>query len=433
MNRLVLRLLVDYCRRTFAMWPLLLLAQSMQLSAFWALHVDRLPLLGAVIGSLACFMAFESPYAVLRTLPLSAANVALFRWWGSTGWPGLFVVASSALCWLNNGHNAWARPSLADAALSAAASWAALAWLAVLPLPARERNPKGFGFVWGGLAVLGLYGVPSKLMPRQVLLAFIASGVALSVFAYVRASLGHLTQLSIPGGLTARRGAGHGSAAKTSGSLRGWSLIIADLARGVAFLSLGAAAGVSFARWLYPGEWMRRPLEWLFVFAVAVVACLQTRRWLQSAQSLRLLPLGAHRLAIILYAILIVPGISACLFATGLNALVPQLGVHVPFYLFVVLLATPATAIPWQPQRYAPGPAVNSIQQWAPMMQLTSLPMWGALLSVLDGPWLMSATFLGITITVAVGVIVSSYFPLLARIRSPAAFERHAGPLSAPS
>jgi hypothetical protein len=248
----------------------------------------------------------------------------------------------------------------------------------------------------------------------------------------MRAWRGRLTEISVPSLFAARKESGQRASAAT-GSLRGWSLIVVDVARGTALLSIVAVAGVSVVRWLYPIEPMQKPMVWLFVSAVVVAACLQTRRWMQSTQSLRLLPIGHHRLTLVLYAILIVPGVSACLLATGVHALMPQLGIHVPFYLFVLFLATPATVIPWQPQRYVAASAVNGVQQWAPLLQVASLPLWSGSLFAFGVPRVMPAWFLIILIIVAVGFIVASYFALLLGIRSPAGFERHTGPLSAPS
>src|SRR6185295_933337 len=174
-------------------------------------------------------------------------------------------------------------------------------------------------------------------------------------------------------------------------------------------LSVVAAAGVSLARWLYPID-AQMPVVWLFVAAVAVATSLQTRRWIQSTRLLRLLPINPHRLALILYAILIAPGTTACFVATGLHALVPQLGMAVPVYLLIVFLATPVIVIPWQAQRYAGTRAASDLQQWAPLMQLAAFPLWSGSLSAFGGPHLMPAWFLSVVVLMAVGFAIASYF-----------------------
>ena len=407
MNGRVLRLLLDYFRRTYGMWPLMAAVQILQVSAFWALHVERIPLLGVVIAGLTYFVAFESPAAVLRTLPISRLEVALSRRWASVGAPALLVLACTLISWLNNGDNGWPRPALSEVAVYVALCWAVLAVLALLP------RRKRAGFFWAGLSAVGFYGVPWDILSPAGLLTLAALG---------------LIAITLKRGKVAR-------AEETSdggGTRFGWSLIVADVARGTVVLSILAVAGVSLVRWLYPIDAVM-PVVWVFVSAVAVAACLQTRRWIQATRLLRLLPIDPHRLTLILYAILIVPGVTACLAAMGVQALVPQLGMAVPPYLLVVFLATPATVIPWQPQRYVASAAVNDVQQWAPLMQLAAFPMWSGSLCAFGGPHLMPAWFLGIVATVAVGFAIASYFALLVGIRSPSGFERHTGPLGAPS
>jgi hypothetical protein len=114
-NARVLRLLADYFQRTLGIWLLLAVVHIMQVTAFWAAHVERLPLLGMVMASLAYFAAFESPHAVLRTLPLSRADIVLFRWWASIGAPALVILALTSIAWLISAHNGWARPTRQEA------------------------------------------------------------------------------------------------------------------------------------------------------------------------------------------------------------------------------------------------------------------------------------------------------------------------------
>lgn len=406
MNGRVLRLLLDYFRRTFGVWALLFVAQVLQVSAFWALHVDRIPLLGVVIASLTYFVAFDSPAAVLRTLPISRLEVAMFRRWASLLAPALMILGCTIIAWLSNGDNDWPRPALSAVASYVAVSWAALAVLARLP------RRKSAGFFWTGLSAIGFYGVPWDILSPPGLVTC----AALGVLAFI-----------LKRGKVERADTSSGGISRV-----GWSMIAADVARSTVVLSLVALGGVSLVRWLYPLDAVM-PVVWLFVSAVAVAACLQTRRWIQATRLFRLLPISPHRLALILYAILIAPGVTACLVATGVNALVPQLGMAVPPYLLVVFLATPVTVIPWQPQRYVASPAVNEVQQWAPLMQLAAFPVWSGSLCAFGGPHLMPAWFLGIIVALAVGFAIASYVALLVGIRSPSGFERHTGPLGAPS
>jgi hypothetical protein len=424
-NARVLRLLADYFRRTLGAWALIAMAHIMQVTSFWAAHVERLPLLGAIIASLTYFVAFESPHAVLRTLPLSRADIALFRWWASVGAPGLIILACTSIAWLTSGDNGWARPSEQDVTLYALASWAVLAMLAAVPLPVRTNRESWttFGIVWGLLGAGAFYGLPLAV-PAPVLQVLIGCGLALSLAAYVRSWRGLTTTVPMPvlpwfEKLPASR----------TGKLRGWSLLAADVARSTALLSIVALIGASVARWLYPILDGPIPFVWLFVSAAAVAACLQTRRWMNAVRSLRILPIGAHRLTLILYALLIVPGTTACLVATAAWHLSPRLGLNVPAYMLIVFLFAPIALAPWQRQRHAAAAATNSVQQWAPLMQQAGWPLTAGALCSFGGPQLMPAWFLAFLIVIAIAFTIAGYVALLAGIRAPEGFERAAGPL----
>jgi hypothetical protein len=418
-NARVLRLLIDYFLRTLGVWPLLLSVHAMQIIAFWATDLARVPLLGVVIASLTYFAAFESPVAVLKTLPLSRIDIALFRWWASIGLPGVALLACTSVSWLVTFDNSWPRPPQSDVTLYATVVWATLAWLAVLPLPERGRRFV-FGFVWGTLGAVGFYGVPAHAVPRVVLMTLVVLGLALSVVAYVRAWQGKLTKLPLPDVFT-RKPAGQSSRA---GHLKGWSVIAADVARSTAILSAVALAGASIARWLYPILDGPVPLVWVFVSCVAVAACLQMRRWMQAVAPLRALPIGRHRLTLIVYAVLIVPGVTACTISSVVHWLVPQLGITVPPYMLMVFLATPAVVFPWQHQRQMASQAAYGVQRWAPLMQLAAWPLWAGALFSFGGPHLMPAWFLTVLLIFAAAFIAASYGVLLVSINQPIPMRR---------
>src|SRR5688572_10994468 len=111
---LVSRLLADYLRRTLGVWVLAWFLHTMQAATLFARQDDRVPLLGAMIAAIAFFATFESPQAVLRTLPVSRRDIAITRWWASIGWPALF----SAFCilggWLANGAWGFPRPPASE-------------------------------------------------------------------------------------------------------------------------------------------------------------------------------------------------------------------------------------------------------------------------------------------------------------------------------
>ena len=420
MSTRVLRLLADYFQRTLGLWPLLATAHVMQLTAFWATHVDRLPLLGTVMASLAYCAAFDSPHAVLRTLPLSRADIVLFRWWASIGAPALLILVSTALAWLVSAQNGWARPSQEDVMLYALLSCALLGVLAAAPLPVRHAGRANwgmFGLIWGALGAVGFYGVPA--LPPLAMKIVIALGLGLSLAAYVRAWLGRVTQMSLPTPALPRR-------PKLSGTrrLRGWAVILAEVARSSAVLSIIAIVGTTCVRWIYPVLDGVGPLAWLFVSAIAVGASLLTRRWMNAVRSLRLLPIGEHRLTFILYGMLIAPGSIACLMAMVAWHLSPRLGLDLPGYMFVVFLVAPVTLVPWQQQRHAAAATSNSAQEWAPLMQQAAWPMWVGAVCSFGAPNRIASVYVPALCVVAVAFAAAGYCALFAGIRSPHGLER---------
>ena len=434
MNRSVLRLLLDYFRRTLGVWPLIVIVHLIQVTSFWATHVDRLPLLGVLIASLAYFAAFESPSAVLRTLPLTRADVALFRWWASIGSPGIVIFLCTAVAWLASADNGWPHPLQSEVTRDALASWAVLTVLASLPLPTRapEKKSGAFTFVWVTLLAAAFYGLPFGLLPEPVLTIFIALAVALSLVSYVRAWQGRPTVLPVSA-FTRRQQKQGPKTRSVGGFLRGWSLLATDAARATALLALIALAAVSVSRRLYPILDGTVPLVWIFVAAVAVAGCLLSRRWMQAVRLLRILPIGAHRLTLVLYGLLILPGLFACTVATVAWHLSPHLGVDVPLYLFIAFIVSPVTLVPWQQSRYTSGPVVNSAQQWAPVLLQCAWPLWTGALSSYRGPHVMPTLLLVPLVIIAMACGIFGYFALFTGIRSTFGFERSGGPLGVAS
>jgi hypothetical protein len=306
--------------------------------------------------------------------------------------------------------------------------------LASLPLPTRAPGKKSgaFTFVWVTLLAAAFYGLPFGLLPEPVLTIFIALAAALSLVSYVRAWQGRPTVLPV-GALTRPQQKQGRKARSASGFLRGWSLLATDVARTTTLLALIALAAVSLSRRLYPILDGTMPLVWIFVAAVAVAGSLLSRRWMQAVRLLRLLPVGAHQLTLVLYGLLILPGLFACAVATAAWHLSPHLGVHVPLYLFIAFIVSPVTLVPWQQSRYTSGPVVNSSQQWAPVLLQCAWPLWTGALSSFGGPHVMPTLLLVPLAIIAAACGLIGYFRLLTGIRSTSGFERSGGPLGVAS
>ena len=111
MNRRVWWVLRDYVGRTLGLWLLVLLAQVLQSVTFWAAGIHRIPLLAAVIASLAYMALAEKPNSVLRTLPLTDTDGAVIRWWGTFGLPVVAMGVGIALAASLSAHKGWTDPS----------------------------------------------------------------------------------------------------------------------------------------------------------------------------------------------------------------------------------------------------------------------------------------------------------------------------------
>ena len=107
MNRRVWWVLRDYVGRTLGLWLLVLLAQFIQSVTFWAAGISRVPLLAAVIASLAYRALAEKPNNVLRTLPLTDTDGALIRWWGTFGLPVVAMGIGIALAASPSVYKGW--------------------------------------------------------------------------------------------------------------------------------------------------------------------------------------------------------------------------------------------------------------------------------------------------------------------------------------
>jgi hypothetical protein len=456
-NRRIAYLLADYLRRTLGLWVLLVLAQLLQTSVFWAARTDRLPLLGVVMASLLYFAAFESPQTVLRTLPLSSTDVALFRWWASIGAPGLIILTCTVVSAITNSQHGWPVPTLSAILDTAGLLWSALGWLAVLPLPElnhNERRGSWFALVWGALITVAVYGAPTTWLPPEVRMLLTVSGIVLSTIAFARAARGQSTKLSLAwagagspkSAVLARRGAGSaqtalpvdaGFASHGRRTWTGWPMLVLEVARSTAWLSIVALIATAMVRisvtpWFYSA--FEPALVWMFASAVAVAACVLTRRWMLTVRSLRMLPIGDHRLALLLYLILITPGLVGCLVVMGARQLSQSWGLDVPAYMLVVFLVSPAALVPWQQQqRASSSAAATAIQQWSPLIQQAAFPLWAGALCAFGGPRLQPAWFVGFLVLFGAAACVAGYVALLVGIRSPHGLGAYGEYLHAPS
>jgi hypothetical protein len=308
----------------------------------------------------------------------------LFRWVASFLLPVAVVLVCMATAWVLNTYKKWPLPDPVDMV----AMIGALGWLTALPA-------RGYWLVaWGAIALAGLVGLPS--LPAVGLLGVAASFVP--PLARPR-----------PVSTSARS------------LLRGWGALLIEVGRSTALLSAGALAAtvilhVAIPQHLLPG-W-QGALIWLFVSAIAAMTYFPMRRWVEALCSLRLLPLGSHRLALTLYVILTLPGVVTCLVVMAVRALSPNWGLDIPPYMLLVFLLAPATLVRW----YKPYGvrADRLLQQWTPALQQAAWPLWAGSLSTLRGLPYMPGWVLAYFGTLVLFFAVFGYRALLGSIRSTA-------------
>jgi len=168
MNRTILRLVLDYLRRTSGAWALVMFVELMQMSTIWVLGSTHMPISGAVMAALTFSATWDSPHLVMRALPIPAFELALLRWWERIGMPMLFIVPALVIAWFANTGSRFPTPPFASLWLPVSTSFATLGVLSVLPLPVlsvSRLNMPTFVVVWLVLVLGGLYCLPMEWLP----------------------------------------------------------------------------------------------------------------------------------------------------------------------------------------------------------------------------------------------------------------------------
>jgi hypothetical protein len=437
MNRIVARLLADYIRRTLGVWVLAATVQVMQASAFWANGIDRAPIIGAAIGALTFFATFDAPYTVIRTLPMRRRDVALVRWWVGIGWPALISAVGLAVAWWANIGYQWPAPSPLQIGSAMLASLATLGVLSVLPFPvlsAGRANFPRFVAAWGTFALGAVYGMPKVSSPVPVFLALGVFGAAIVVVSLVRAQLGEVVRLPAPSIMKWRAGWHPREKSRHSPRLRGWAVIVAQLAKTTALLTLVSIAVAPVIRRYFPALDMHprlaSVLPMLFVSATGVTGSLLARRWLNAIRALQILPIRDSYLALIMCTVLLTPSLVACVVATCVSRVVPGWGADIPLFMFPVFAIVPAFLVPWQNVEASSGVA-STVQQWSPVAQIAIWPIWTGSFAGFALTELIPAWFGVLAVIITLVFAVTGYLMVWVRIRAGTGLDGTAGGLAA--
>lgn len=416
MNRTVLALLLDYHRRTLGAWILLVFVQLMQISAIWALGKSSLPLVGAVIAFLTFCATWNSPHLVMRTLPITARDLALLRWWQCIAMPTLFITLAYVLAWFSNYGSQFPTPKFASLWLPIGASVATLAFLAVLPLPrlsAQRANTPVIAVVWIALPIGALLGVPAEWLPAPGLL--LTSGLLLGVVSFGLARSGRVLEMPPLARMFGRAASGARETSRATSRFSGWPVLVLQWMRAIFLLAFASIVVISIVR--PQVHVLQQALPWIFVSVTGAVGTIIGRRWLRSVRALQCLPIRTPTLALLICLALMAPVVLTTLAATAVNAAVPEWGIGIPVYMVPVFAIVPALEISWY--RVETNHAIPStLQQWSPIMQIVAWPLWTGSFMSLELTRLLPKWFEMTAVAAAAVLAVVAYGLVLQRIRS---------------
>jgi hypothetical protein len=448
MNWRVWWVLRDYAGRTVGLWLLALFAQLIQSMTFFAAGIPRIPLLAAVIASMAYTALAGRPNSVLRTLPLTDADGAMIRWWGAFGLPVIAVVGGIALATALSAHKGWIFPSALWLGTCSAGSVAAVACLSAIGRALSHwgtRSASGYvAVVWVALTIVAIIGLPMTVLSAPILCLIFVGSLCLSAAARLPHSRSVCISKSseprdrflAPSWLRSRfslRATGCPASRRWRFSgfpplLSGWTVMVFEVARTTAIICVAAFITAAIIhRGIAP--WARAGLNglviWLVVSAIAVATGLSMRRWVEAVYSLRILPITGRQLIFVLYLAMILPGVLACVALSTAHHFSPDWGLGIPPYMLVVFLPAPLTLFRWERPtgsrpHYLPLLGGSSIQQavW---------PAWaGVFCSMLGLPFIPTWFFVYLAALAAL-FSIAAYRALRAGIHSPTTLESHDG------
>lgn len=409
MNLRVWWVLRDYVGRTLGLWLLVLFAEVIQSGIFWVAGIHRIPLLAAVIASLAYRALAGKPNSVLRTLPLTDMDGAVIRWWGTFGLPVVAMGVGIALAALLSASKGRTDPAAQWLETCIAISLGALACLSAIA--------RAFGrwssTVWVMLAIVAIIGLPMKALSTPILGLILVGSLCLSAAVSLRVSR------SMPMSQASER---------RDGIVRstGWWVMVVEVGRTTAIICVAAfiAATIiqrAIAPWAQPG--LHGLVIWLVVSAIAAATGLSMRRWVEAVFSLRLLPITGYQLVFALYLAMILPGVLTCVTLTTAQHFSPGWGIDIPWYMLVVFLPAPVTLIRWE--RPTGDGQSNLPQLLRPATQQALWPAWAGVFCSMCGLPFTPKWFFVYLAALAALFSLAAYRTLLAGTRSPTALESH--------
>lgn len=422
MNRQIFTLLLDYHRRTLGVWAILVFLQLMQMSTIWVFGTRHVPIVGAVMAALMFRSTWNSPQLVMRTLPIKTHELALLRWWEQIGGPMPFIVLGLVLSWFANDGSRFPTPPFLNLWVPVAASFATLGILSVLPLPVISAGKSNVSASVGWVALLlgSVYGVPMEWLPAPLPAVLLSGGSLLALISFDLARSGRVLQAPSLANLYVRWRSPERQASGTRMRLHGWPVLLMQWLRSVFLFTVVSVIAVSILR--PHARLFQDVLPWMYVSVTAAVGGVLGRHWLRGVRAMQCLPIRRSTLALILCIVLVTPAAVASAAATAVNAIEPQWGLVIPFYMLPIFGLVPTLAV-WGLGVQANHPVPNALHQWVPTLQLLSWPVSiGSGMSVFMKWW--PTWFAVVIVGLAVLMAVVAYLTVLWRIRAGATLEQ---------
>jgi hypothetical protein len=341
MNPMVYRLLKGYLRRSVWLYAFLGVLQFLMISFFWAFEYDRAPVAVVLLGIWAAIAAVNNHSLVWRSLPLSEADVSLFRWWAIAGLPGIYLTLLTLIAWVSQHSSGFSAPDAVTILEGILAAWAVLGFLAALSRaavwPSKSfRKVRIIGAVAGSAALLA-YGVPVGSAAQPYSAVFICAGLILWFVSAERSRRGldwRWPDLADRGSRSAQR------ATIRLTRHYGLSAILIPLAQRTAIFAVAATVIILSLQRIFPRASVA--LLWVYFMGLSTTGFLLTYQVRMAFQPLRCLPLSAKQLAGLLMLFGALPGlatlgltllINRAMLSSGLN-----IGQVVTFALIIIAI-----------------------------------------------------------------------------------------------
>ena len=375
MTIIAYRLLRGYLLRSVWLYALLGTAQYLLTQWYWMRGITRVTVPAALLGLWGTAAAINAYSLVWRSLPLSARDASVFRWWAIAGAPGIFFTVIDLISWAS--PPAW--PGVPQATVyllleSLLEGWAAIGLIAALPaLGGRVRNrSSGYAALAVAIAyfVCLVYGLPTYAASPAISTAFTAVGLSSLVFSGVRAACGKLWRwpdVSIRAAKPQRQ-----NPIWRARPRFGVNAILMPLLKRSAGFAVMATGSIVLLYRIFPGA--GAILFWSYFIAISTTGFLLTFQIRSAIQTLRILPLSAKQLAGLLQLYGALPGFATLALALLANSTLLHVKLDpVEFATFAMIIVA-SQALPL-------APPVNRtrgsfFRKWFPLFQRTFLPAY---------------------------------------------------------